>query len=96
MPNITTPPPAFIFRVLTDRRLTGKAVSAAIFIRDMLDLRTGFASPSIRAIASATGLSRGSAERAVRALVAMGHLSIIAGGGGPANSNIYRLTGEPS
>jgi hypothetical protein len=85
-----------MYRVLVDHRLRRKAVSVAIFIRDNFDLQMGFTSPSFRAIASATGLSRGSAERATRALVAMGHLRVIVGGGGPANSNIYRLTGGPN
>jgi hypothetical protein len=83
------------FQVLTDHRLTRKAVSVSIFLRNNFDMRVGFSSPSFRAIAAATGLSRGSAERAVRALIATGHLTIISGGGGPANSNIYRLTGGP-
>jgi hypothetical protein len=82
------------FDVLTDRDLTRHAVCVGIFLRDILDPQTGFASPSIRAIATATGLSRCSAERAVRALVAMSHLRVIAGGGGPNNCKLYRLSGE--
>jgi hypothetical protein len=91
------------FKVLTDRSLlpkpgkvgrdTRRAVATALFLRDMIDPRTGYASPSIRAIASATGLSRGSAERAIRALVALGHVRLISGGGGTDNTNIYKLTG---
>jgi hypothetical protein len=82
------------FQILTDHRLTDKSVDVAIFIRDAFDMRAGFASPPFRSIAKATGLSCGSAERATRALVAMGHLSIVAGGGGPANANIYHLIGR--
>jgi hypothetical protein len=81
------------FKVLVDHGLSRKAIAAALFLRDTFDLQAGFSSPSFRSIAAATGLSRGSAERAVRMLVAMGHVRVIAGGGGPDNSNLYQLTG---
>jgi hypothetical protein len=86
---------AWIFKVLGDRRLNRKAVDVAFTLRDAFDMRAGFSSPSFRSISAATGLSRGSTERAVRMLTAAGHVLTVCGGGGPGNSNIYHLTGGP-
>jgi hypothetical protein len=83
----------WIFQILTDRMLNRKTVAVALYLRNIFDMTTGFTSPSFRTIAAATSTSRGSAERAVRLLAALGHLRVLPGGGGPANSNIYRLGG---
>ena len=65
---------AWMFGVLTDRRLQRKDRAVGIFIRDSIDQQTGIASPTIRAIA--TAMSRGAAMRAVQRLAAAGHLRI--------------------
>jgi hypothetical protein len=79
--------------LLADRHLSGHAIRVGLAILANFDRRTGFASPSIRKIAAATGLSRTSTERAMRTLVATEHLRLIAGGGGSGNSNIYQMGG---
>ncbi|PDT75672.1 hypothetical protein CO675_19810 [Bradyrhizobium sp. C9] len=83
----------WVFAVLTDTQLTPNAVSVALYFRDTTDMQAGFTSPSFRSIAQTTGLSRGSAERAVRMLASTGHVQMIAGGGGFNNANIYKLAG---
>src|SRR5205085_9211587 len=78
----------WLYRVLVGHH-ADNVIAAAIQIRNAFDIKAGFSPPTFRGMSTATGRSRGSIERGVRALVAMGHIRIIAGSGGPGNSNIY-------
>ena len=80
-------------RVLTDRRLTRKAVTVGIFLRDQLDSERGFAAQPIRTIAKSIGIARSSAERAIRALEQIGYVRIVHGRAGEGNLYQLKLTG---
>ena len=78
-----------------DRRLTGGSIHAThAYLVDLYNPHTGYAWPSVAAIAKATGYSVRQIQRAIKRLIELGYL-IVRRGGGRGRANEYIPT-EPS